>query len=159
MSHREALKQSRFAVLLEQFRQAQLASRPAPSNLQLREILGVRSTATVSQLIGQMHQAGLIRVTRVGSCGRHVHVTGEQPQQVVVAYEPPKPRKPRRRQQRPIPQGHMATITASPWRSCQFLTDSKLRDFCGAPTHPGSSYCPNHHRRCYQPPEQRKARS
>ena len=53
---------------------------------------------------------------------------------------------------RPIP----APIAkkASPFKTCQYLHgEAKLRNFCGAPTVPGHSWCEAHYIACHAKPE------
>ena len=35
---------------------------------------------------------------------------------------------------------------------CRWITDNRLKLYCGHPKRPGSSYCPHHHRKVYNPP-------
>lgn len=40
-----------------------------------------------------------------------------------------------------------------PPRSCRFIASTRpypAEPFCGAPVKPGSSWCPEHHERCFQ---------
>jgi len=40
-------------------------------------------------------------------------------------------------------------------RTCQFIEgEPRDRNFCGKPVQPGSSYCPEHHARCWHAPGQ-----
>ena len=42
---------------------------------------------------------------------------------------------------------------SGPARTCQYIPGDPRTDpsKCGARSKPGSSYCPDHHARCYQP--------
>lgn len=45
-----------------------------------------------------------------------------------------------------------------PAKTCQYIAGNPREDptKCGARSKPGSSYCPDHHARCYRPADKRE---
>lgn len=128
--------------ILEIVTQAAVEGRECPSNLVLKDAVGVGSIATVSQDLTKLERAGLVRVERfnrarrvmITRLGLSTHLPADictTPARGHAAKEPVK-------------------IRRTDFSRCQWVEgEPKERDFCGKPVKPGSSYCEHHHARCY----------
>lgn len=117
---------------------------------------------TRNSVVGKVHRLGL--PGRLHPIANHAHYHGEA--------KPKAKRQPRATQAQargvrlsiikattvPVTRQNQAPVVLHPTHKCRWITtDDRPWVFCDSPCQDGSSYCPSHHARAYQPKIQQAA--